>query len=54
MPIPKSLIACLLGIISSQQVLAQGATVSSPVELTRRSEHLKPGEWVWAPQIGSV
>jgi hypothetical protein len=30
---------------------AQGHTVSSAVELTRQSARLKPGEWVWAPQI---
>ncbi|MET0268636.1 MAG: L,D-transpeptidase [Duganella sp.] len=30
---------------------AQGAKVSSPVELARRAEALKPGEWVWAPKI---
>ncbi|MGH6658111.1 MAG: L,D-transpeptidase family protein [Sphingomicrobium sp.] len=33
------------------EVLAQGATVSSPVELARQAENLKPGQWVWAPQI---
>jgi hypothetical protein len=32
-------------------VLAQGATVSSPIELARASETLKPGQWVWAPSI---
>ena len=31
--------------------LAQGATVTSPVELARQAANLKPGEWVWAPQI---
>lgn len=29
----------------------QGATASSPVELARAAGQLKPGEWVWAPQI---
>jgi hypothetical protein len=31
--------------------LAQGATVSSPPELARAADKLKPGEWVWAPSI---
>jgi hypothetical protein len=30
---------------------AQGAKVSSPVELARRADSLKPGQWVWAPRI---
>ena len=30
---------------------AQGATVSSPVDLARQAESLKPGQWVWAPGI---
>ena len=31
--------------------LAQGAKASSAVELARTGETLKPGQWVWAPQI---
>ncbi|MBX7491991.1 L,D-transpeptidase family protein [Qipengyuania sp. 1NDW9] len=31
--------------------LAQGAKVTSPVELAQRASELKPGEWVWAPEI---
>ncbi len=38
-------------LISSSAVLAQGATVTSPVELARAANSLKPGQWVWAPQI---
>ncbi|MDE1175887.1 MAG: hypothetical protein PW789_04705 [Edaphobacter sp.] len=30
--------------------VAQGARVSSPVELARIADGLKPGEWVWASQ----
>ena len=30
---------------------AQGATTSSPAELARRADSLKPGQWVWAPDI---
>lgn len=29
----------------------QGAKVSSPVELARLADQLKPGEWVWAPSV---
>ena len=38
-------------LIGSSSVLAQGATVTSPVELARAADSLKPGQWVWAPQI---
>lgn len=34
-----------------QSGVAQGAKVSSLVELAQRADELKPGEWVWAPQI---
>lgn len=30
---------------------AQGAKVSSAIELAQRADALKPGQWVWAPQI---
>ncbi|WP_404334581.1 L,D-transpeptidase [Sphingomonas sp. MMS12-HWE2-04] len=30
---------------------AQGAKVSSAVELARQADALKPGEWVWAPGV---
>ena len=35
----------------SGHVHAQGAKVSSPVELGRLADQLKPGEWVWAPSV---
>ena len=38
-------------VMSSSALLAQGATVTSPVELARAAGSLKPGQWVWAPQI---
>jgi hypothetical protein len=47
----KLLGSFLLATTLGQQALAQGATVSSPVELAHRSAHLKSGQWVWAPQI---
>lgn len=39
---------CLFG---SQVASAQGARATSPPEFARRMEHLKPGEWVWAPDV---
>jgi hypothetical protein len=30
---------------------AQGAKASSPPELARAADRLKPGQWVWAPQV---
>jgi len=30
---------------------AQGAVASSPPELARMADKLKPGQWVWAPQV---
>src|SRR5690349_25030443 len=45
--------ACLAiaAILATGTVSAQGRTASSAVELARQSATLKPGEWVWAPQI---
>jgi len=45
-----------MGVLLASQVTAgtaamQGAQVSSSVDLARKAETLKPGEWVWAPQI---
>lgn len=39
--------ACL----AAPEALAQGAGASSPVELARQADRLKPGQWVWAPDI---
>lgn len=30
---------------------AQGSKVSSAVELTRQADKLRPGDWLWAPEI---
>lgn len=35
----------------SDAAFAQGAKATSPPEFARRIETLKPGEWVWAPQV---
>ena len=36
---------------TAPQARAQGARISAPVELAHAVEQLKPGEWVWAPEI---
>lgn len=44
-------VACLcMGTLA----FAQGAKLSSPVEMARQAESLKPGQWVWAPEIAPV
>lgn len=45
--------ALVLGVFSFTAVpaVAQGARATSPPEFARRVEHLKPGEWVWAPSV---
>jgi hypothetical protein len=45
--------AVVIGVwLSSAPLLyAQGAKVSSPAELARIADELKPGEWVWAPSV---
>ncbi|MFC5606894.1 L,D-transpeptidase family protein [Variovorax soli] len=34
-----------------QLAAAQGARASSQVELAQKADSLKPGEWVWAPEV---
>jgi hypothetical protein len=41
----------LFASLCSNPALAQGAKATSPPEFARRIEHLKPGEWVWAPDV---
>lgn len=51
---PNNLLASaafVLVALSASQAFGQGAPVTSPVELARQAEALKPGQWVWAPQI---
>jgi hypothetical protein len=40
-----------LALLAASPAFAQGATVSSAPELARVADKLKPGEWVWAPQV---
>lgn len=41
----------LSGMAVPEVAMAAGSTVSSPVELARTADALKPGEWVWAPSL---
>jgi len=41
----------LFPISFTSSVYAQGAKATSAVELARKADALKPGEWVWAPRI---
>lgn len=40
--------------VSAQAGLAQGAKTSAELQLAKQAEKLKPGEWVWAPQIAKT
>src|SRR5215207_5922038 len=45
------LLAC--SITAASPALASGSKVSSPLQLARQAEKLKPGDWVWAPNIST-
>ena len=49
----RRLVAALLlaGAAMSAPALASGSKVSSPLQLAKQAEKLKPGEWVWAGRI---
>ncbi|RYE64595.1 MAG: L,D-transpeptidase [Oxalobacteraceae bacterium] len=40
-----------LSLCAAGAAQAQGARTSSPPELARSIEQLKPGDWVWAPEV---
>ena len=46
-----ALLLALPSLASLTPAWAQGSRVSSAPELARRIDQLKPGEWVWAPQV---
>jgi hypothetical protein len=46
-----SLAAALLGALPAAPAFSQGAPKSAALELARQAEKLKPGEWVWKPEI---
>lgn len=41
----------VLAVIPVAQLVAQGAPKSAQLELAKQAEKLKPGQWVWKPQI---
>lgn len=43
------LLAC--SVAAAPPALASGSKVSSPLQLARQADKLKPGDWVWAPRI---
>ena len=45
------IVAALVCAALAGPALAQGSKVSSAVELARQAQNLKPGQWVWAPQV---
>jgi len=40
-----------LTLLLPHPALAQGDRATSPPEFARRADNLKPGQWVWAPQV---
>lgn len=44
-------LAMLLGSVASAPLEAQGAVKSAQLELARQADKLKPGQWVWKPEI---
>src|SRR5215210_1182541 len=51
----KLITALALGMVIAaalaSPVVAQGATTSAQLKLAKQAEALKPGEWVWKPEI---
>jgi hypothetical protein len=43
--------ACLVAAVPSLPAMASGSKVSSPLQLAKQAEKLKPGQWVWAGKI---
>jgi hypothetical protein len=41
----------LLAMAPAASLVAQGAPKSAQLELAKQADQLKPGEWVWAPEI---
>jgi hypothetical protein len=43
--------AAVIALAAPPPLLAQGAPQSAELRLARQAEELKPGQWVWAPEI---
>jgi hypothetical protein len=48
---PALAAAIALAAVPATQVDAQGAPKSAQLKLAKQAERLKPGQWVWAPEI---
>jgi len=46
--------ASILGALPFTALAAQGAPKSAALELAKQAEKLKPGEWVWKPEIAKT
>ncbi len=49
--VPVALLLGLAAALVPSTGYAQGAKASSPPEFARKIDTLKPGEWVWAPEV---
>ena len=49
-----ALTLCLALAFYADQASAQGAKASSAAEFARQSDQLKPGQWVWAPNVAQA
>jgi hypothetical protein len=47
----RAVLAGATALVLAGAAQAQGSKASSPAELARLADQLKPGQWVWAPQI---
>ncbi|MGI8704946.1 MAG: L,D-transpeptidase [Sphingomicrobium sp.] len=47
----RAIAAVLIAVTPLSQASAQGAAKSAPHELIDQPEKLKPGQWVWAPEL---
>lgn len=44
----------MIALAAAAPLMAQGAKTSAAVELANAAGHLKPGQWVWAPEISPI
>ena len=51
--LPNGIAAAFLvaSVLMGTTAFAQGAAQSEPIDLASQEDQLKPGEWVWAPQL---
>lgn len=51
MPVSHLALAIVASMLAPAIAYAQGDRATSPPEFARRADNLKPGQWVWAPQV---